>query len=56
MERFVNSLTSGSDDVPLAVVDEVDDEWIKRVNMNVDGFLFVLEFALGSPSHWLRKP
>jgi hypothetical protein len=49
MERFVNSLTSGSDDVPLAVVDEVDDEWIKRVNMNVDGFLFVLEFALGSP-------
>jgi len=46
LEGFVNSLTSGTGAAPPGGSLE---ERMERINRNVDGFLFIVEFALGSP-------
>lgn len=46
LEGFVNSLSSGSGALPPPGSLEAN---MERINRNAEGFLFVLEFALGSP-------
>jgi len=46
LEGFVNSLASGAESAPPAGSESAR---MERINRNADGFLFILEFALGSP-------